>query len=390
MRFTPHAAAVVAGLCPLSAYADGLEINVQFLRQQTEAIATLSNLDPRPEDLAIRGAELATVDNATTGKFLNHAYSLTLHDVPVGGDVLAEAKAALATSDLLVTDVSADLLLQIADLPEAAGALILNATAEDTALRDGDCRANVLHTAPSMAMRTDALMQFFLFKRWPRLAMIEGTYPEDKAFAAALNRSAKKFGLEIGATKTWAFDADMRRNAAAEVPLFTQDLRDHDVLLVADEADDFGRYLPYNTWLPRPVAGSEGISPQVWAPVVEQWGAAQLHSRFEDLAHRNMAPEDYGAWAAVRSIGEAVTRTGKTDAASLRTYMLSADFELGGFKGSPQTFREWNGQMRQPIPLVTTRAVVMQAPLPGFLHQTNELDTLGVDAPESTCTAFKE
>jgi ABC transporter substrate binding protein (PQQ-dependent alcohol dehydrogenase system) len=103
-----------------------------------------------------------------------------------------------------------------------------------------------------------------------------------------------------------------------------------------------------------------------------------------------MAPEDYGAWAAVRSIGEAVTRTGKTDAASLRTYMLSADFELGGFKGSPQTFRSWNGQMRQPIPLVTTRAVVMQAPLPGFLHQTNELDTLGVDAPESTCTAFKD
>ena len=41
--------------------------------------------------------------------------------------------------------------------------------------------------------------------------------------------------------------------------MFTQDLRDHDVLLVADEVGDFGRYVLYNTWQPRPVAGSEGL-----------------------------------------------------------------------------------------------------------------------------------
>ncbi|SFQ58019.1 ABC transporter substrate-binding protein [Donghicola eburneus] len=390
MRFRTVAAVWLAGLIPLSGHAQGLDINVHFLREQIEEIATLSNLDPRPEDLSIQGAELAIKDNATTGKFLKHGYSLTLHDVPVGDDVVAAAKTALQTSDLLVTDVSSDLLLKIADLPEAENALILNATAEDSALRDEACRANVLHTAPSLAMRTDALMQYFLFKRWGKLAMIEGTYPQDTAYAEALRYSATKFGLKFGETKTWAFDADMRRNAAAEVPLFTQDLRDYDVLLIADEAEDFGRYVAYNTWLPRPVAGSEGISPQVWAPVVEQWGAAQLHSRFGELAGRSMEPEDYGAWAAIRSIGEAVTRTNAADAATLRSYMLSPDFALAGFKGTPQTFRDWNGQMRQPVPLVTSRAMVMQAPLPGFMHQTNELDTLGVDAPESSCTAFKE
>lgn len=390
MGFRSAAAAGLAWLIPMLGHAQDLEINVHFLREQTEEVATLSNLDPLPEDLALSGAELAIKDNATTGRFLKHGYSLTTHDVPVGEDVIAAAKAALQTSDLLVTDVSSDLLLQIADLPEAANALILNATAEDSALRDDACRANILHTAPSLAMRTDALMQYFLFKRWGKLAMIEGTYPQDIAYAEALRHSATKFGLKFSETKTWAFDADMRRNAAAEVPLFTQDLREYDVLLIADEAEDFGRYVAYNTWLPRPVAGSEGISPQVWAPVVEQWGAAQLHSRFEDLADRSMEPEDYGAWTAVRSIGEAVTRTGKSDAASLRNYMLSPDFALAGFKGTPQTFRSWNGQMRQPVPLVTSRAMVMQAPLPGFMHQTNELDTLGVDAPESSCTAFKE
>lgn len=390
MDFRTVAATALACLLPMFGHAQGLEIEVHFLREQTEEIATLSNLDSPPEDLAVRGAELAIDDNATTGRFLKHNYALVTHDVPVGDDVVAAAKAALGASDLLVTDVSADLLLQIADLPEAANALILNATAQDSTLRDDACRANVLHTAPSLAMRTDALMQYFLFKRWGRLAMIEGTYPQDIAYAEALRHSATKFGLEVGETKTWAFDADMRRNAAAEVPLFTQDLRDYDVLLIADEAEDFGRYVAYNTWLPRPVAGSEGISPQIWAPVVEQWGAAQLHSRFEERAHREMEPEDYSTWAAVRSIGEAVTRTNATDAASLRTYMLSESFALAGFKGTPQTFRSWNGQMRQAVPLVTERALVMQAPLPGFMHQTNELDTLGVDAPESSCTAFKE
>lgn len=272
MDFRTVAATALACLLPMFGHAQGLEIEVHFLREQTEEIATLSNLDSPPEDLAVRGAELAIDDNATTGRFLKHNYALVTHDVPVGDDVVAAAKAALGASDLLVTDVSADLLLQIADLPEAANALILNATAQDSTLRDDACRANVLHTAPSLAMRTDALMQYFLFKRWGRLAMIEGTYPQDIAYAEALRHSATKFGLEVGETKTWAFDADMRRNAAAEVPLFTQDLRDYDVLLIADEAEDFGRYVAYNTWLPRPVAGSEGISPQIWAPVVEQWG----------------------------------------------------------------------------------------------------------------------
>ena len=97
------------------------------------------------------------------------------------------------------------------------------------------------------------------------------------------------------------------------MPLFTQEFGDYDMLLVADELGDFGRYIPFNTWQARPVAGSEGLKPVAWSPVVEQWGAAQLQGRFEDLAGRDMRSEDYGAWAALRSLGEAVTRTGCAD-----------------------------------------------------------------------------
>ena len=365
-----------------------VEAVIGYLRQEVTPPPVLSNLDPIPEDEGIAGAQVALADNATTGRFLGQTYRLEVVSVPEGGDLAEAARALLAQTPLVVLDAPAALQLAVADLPEASGALLFNASAGDVALRAQECRANLLHTLPSDAMRADALMQFLLTKRWSDLALIRGTHPSDIAFAEALAASARKFGMKIGAQAEWAFDADMRRNASQEVPLFTQGLGRHDVLLVADEIGDWARYVLYNTWEPRPVAGSEGVVPVAWAPVVEQWGAAQLQNRFRDTAGREMRPKDYAAWAAVRSIGEAVTRTGSAEAATLRGYMLSDAFELAGFKGRPMSFRTWNGQMRQPIPLVHPRALVAQAPLEGFLHQRTELDTLGLDAPETACTAF--
>ena len=365
-------------------------VDVTHLRQEVASPPVLSNLDPEPEDLGIAGAELGTLDNATTGRFLGHDHALEVASVPPGGDLLAAAREALARTPLLVLDAPAADVLAVADLPEAQGALILNASAEDARLRGADCRANVLHAAPSLAMRTDALAQVLQAKRWDELVLVSGTRPRDVAYADALRASLAKFGLRLRAEKEWAFDADMRRNASQEVPLFTQDLPAHDVLLIADETQDFGRYVLYNGWTPRPVAGSEGLTAVAWAPVVEQWGAAQLQSRFHEHAGRDMAPRDYTAWAAIRAIGEAVTRTGSADPEVLRGFMLSDAFELAGFKGRPLSFRAWNGQLRQPIAIVHPRALVASAPLEGFLHERTELDTLGLDAPESDCAAFAE
>jgi ABC transporter substrate binding protein (PQQ-dependent alcohol dehydrogenase system) len=237
-------------------------------------------------------------------------------------------------------------------------------------------------------MLTDALAQFALSKKWTRLALISGAMEADKAYAGALEKSATKFGLEIVGRKTWEFNSDMRRNAAQEVPLFTQDFDDHELLIVADEIGDFARYIPFNTWLARPVAGTEGLVPSGWSATVEANGAAQLQSRFKKVFNRNMTSKDYAAWAAMRSIGEAVTRLSSADAAKVREYILSDAFELAGFKGSPLTYRQWNGQLRQPIPLTHSRALAALAPLEGFLHERNPLDTLGADMPESACTRF--
>ncbi len=382
------AAAVATCTLAIPARAE-VTLQVTYLAQHVELPPVLSNLDVPPDDLGLAGARLALKDNLTTGKFLKHNYALDEIQVEIGGDLLSAARQALAASPYLIIDAPAADLLAVADLPEAANALIFNASAPDDTLRDAECRANVLHTLPSRAMRADALMQFAQSRRWTDLAMITGGHDSDRTLAAALDRSARKFGMKITARKDWIFDADMRRNASQEVPLFTQDMGDYDLLLIADETNDFGRYLAYNTWLPRPVAGTEGLVPTAWSPVVEQWGAAQLQSRFSDLAGRDMAPRDYAAWAALRVLGEAVTRTNSAIPATLRDFILSDAFELAGFKGRTLSFRHWNGQLRQPIPLVTERAVVAQAPLPGFLHQRNEMDSLGIDAPESKCTAFQ-
>ncbi|MEM9341772.1 MAG: ABC transporter substrate-binding protein [Pseudomonadota bacterium] len=368
--------------------AQAQEVEIAYIKVEVDLPPTLSNLDPIPEDLGRAGADTALTDNATTGKFMGQDWSLTEHFVSLGDDPAEAAREALASTPYLVVDAPADALLAIADLPEAQDALIFNAGSGAPALRSSDCRANVLHTLPSTAMRTDALAQLFVQKRWSDLVLIAGPHPEDQAYAEAMEASLTKFGLDLQARKEWRFDADMRRNAAQEVPLFTQDFGDYDALIVADEFHDFGRYILYNTWRPRPIAGSEGLAAEAWGTSVEQWGAAQLQSRFEDAHDRRMQPRDYAAWAAVRAVGEAVTRTQSADLATIRDYLLGPDFELAGFKGRPLTFRTWNGQLRQPMPILHPRALVASAPLEGFLHQRTELDTLGLDEPEAGCTAF--
>ncbi len=367
-----------------------LDVVVGYLEQVVPAPPVLSNLDPIPEDQGLAGAKLGLADNNTTGKFLGQTYSLEGRVVQEDGDFLAAARELLGLTKTIVVNAPMEKLQEIAKLPEAKGAILFNASAADNQLRDDQCRANVFHTIPSRAMLADALAQFAVRKKWTKWVMIEGSRESDQAFARALERSAQKFQLNLLGKKTWAFDADMRRNAAAELPLFTQDFPEHDLLVVADEADDFARYMPYHTWIPRPIAGSEGLRPAAWSAAVEQHGAAQLQSRFRKLAKRAMRSIDYSSWIAVRAIGEVVTRTKSADPATLRSFMLSEKFDLAGFKGRKLTFRSWNGQLRQPIPLSHARAVVALAPIEGFLHQRNELDTLGLDEPESACTAFKE
>ena len=363
-----------------------LDIDILYLERQIDRPPTLSNLDAPPDDAGLQGARLGIQDNNTSGRFLKQHYELREVVVPPGADFLAKAKQVLAErpAPFIIVNAPAQDVLGLADLAEAKTALIFNSGASDIRLRDTDCRANVLHTLPSRAMLADALMQFLMKKRWTKIMLIEGPRAGDKLYAAAIRNAVKKFRARITVDKSWTFGADMRRSAAAEVPGFTQGV-DYDVAVVADEAGDFGQYILYNTWAPRPVAGSHGLMPLAWHEVVEQWGAVQLQNRFSELSGRPMRARDYAAWAGVRTVGEAVSRLNTGDAVKLGAYIRGPEIKLALFKGRALDFRSWNGQLRQPIPLVHKGALVVLTPLEGFLHQRSDLDTLGIDRPETTC-----
>lgn len=384
------ASVLCAAVAPaFAANPEPLTISLVYIERPAEHPPTLSNFDGIPDDQGLQGARLAVKDNNSTGKFLKQSYELSEMASATHDDAVAQAKSALdGGAKIAILNVPADDLLAIADLPEAADDVLFNAGAADVELRGEACRKNVLHTLPSRDMLSDALMQFLVKRQWTDVLQVTGHYPTDQAFGTALANSAKKFGVSIVEEKPWLADADIRRNAMAEVPVFTQS-DDYDVVVVADEEDQFGAFFQYNTWLPRPVMGSAGLMVSAWSPVMEQWAAIQLQDRFQQFAGRKMNSIDYAAWLAARTIGEAATRTKSGDIATLRNYILSDQFALDGFKGSRLSYRAWNGQLRQPIPLASEKALVTLAPLEGFLHQRTELDTLGLDEPEAKCTAME-
>ncbi|MDK8463032.1 ABC transporter substrate-binding protein [Marinobacter sp. SS13-12] len=369
-------------LAPAAAIA--VEVRIGYIQWVPDQGPVLSNVTPEPEDAGLRGAELGIADNNATGKFLDQMYAVESVIASDEEGALAALDGMLESGiDLLVTRVPADTLLAMARKADGK-ALLFNAGASDDSLRISECRPNLLHTIPSYAMLTDALAQWLNMRRWKDVFLITGPTEQDKAWADAFRRASKRFGLDIIADKPWTFDSDLRRTASKELPTFTQ-ASGYDAVVVADVRGDFGEYVPFNTWLPRPVVGTQGMGPEAWHRVVEAWGAAQLQNRFRELAGREMNSEDYAAWAAIRSIGTTVTGLGKAGHSNIREYLFSDDFQLAAFKGRKLTYRPWNGQLRQPIPLVHPQGLVATPPLEGFLHPDSELDTLGYDRPESDC-----
>ena len=360
-----------------------LQVRIGYLSYRPDPGPLLSNIIPEPADAGLQGAELAVVDSNSTGRFLKQAFTLasTHVDSPEALLLAAKAQHDQGLRLFVVNAPAASLRALSAALPDS---LLFNAGSPDDSRRSSQCLGNVLHSLPSRAMLADALAQFLVLRKWQRALLVVGQTEDDQAYAAALRRAVKRFGVQLVAEKTWRFDNDQRRSAQADMPLFTQ-TAEYDVVLVADERGDFGEYLPYQTWYPRPVAGTQGLTPTGWHKTVETFGAAQLQKRFEAQAGRWMNDRDFAAWMAVRSIASAVSKLRQAEPRALQQLLLSDQLPLDGFKGRKLSYRPWNGELRQPIPLVQPRALVSTSPQEGFLHPFNEMDSLGFDKPEVTC-----
>ncbi|WP_298936345.1 ABC transporter substrate-binding protein [uncultured Ruegeria sp.] len=380
--------------CVSAVSAVAIDVKAAVLRIDYPTLLPISRYDLKPDDLGFAGAVLGDEDNGTTGSFLGHTYE-TAH-LAVPPEQADDAMDQLLAEGVRLFVVLADApdVLRLTDKAAEAGALVFNASAPDVDLRDANCRRNLLHIAPSRAMNTDAVAQFAVWKKWGDWFLLAGSNPDDVKLADAYRRSATKFGANIAEDRTFEDTGGSRRTDSGHVlvqrqlPIDTQGARDHDVVIAADESDYFGRYLSYHLWTPRPVMGSGGLRPVTFHGAHEAWGATQYQTRFEELTGRYVRPEDYNVWLALRVIGEAVTRANTSDPDGVRDYAVSDEFELAAFKGQKVTFREWNGQLRQPILLYDGSITVSVSPQDGFLHQSSTLDTMGLDRAESKCTAF--
>ncbi|MBV9559380.1 MAG: ABC transporter substrate-binding protein [Bradyrhizobium sp.] len=370
--------------------AEPVEIGIGYLgRPGTKE--TLSLIEQPAANNGVAGAQLAIEDNNTTGKFLDQHFTLEEIHLKPNADAVQAATALVEHNGFIIADLPADELVKVADALRERGTLLLNAGATDDRLREEDCRASVVHVAPTRSMLADALGQYLVWKQWRRWLLVVGSHDADKLYADALRRAATRFGAKIVQERSFEDTGGARRTDSGvtliqrQMPVFTQQAPAYDVLVAADESEVFANYLPYRTWDPRPVAGSAGLVPTSWDASHDQWGAIQLQNRFVKLNSRRMTALDMQAWTATRMIGEAASRTNSGDARKISDFIRGPDFQIAAFKGKPLTLRDWNLQLRQPILLADGRMVVSVSPQEGFLHQFSELDTLGVDKPETKC-----
>jgi ABC transporter substrate binding protein (PQQ-dependent alcohol dehydrogenase system) len=391
IRFAVVALVIVLGLDLAARAQDTLDIKIGYLRR-AQRQETISLVQMPPPDNGVAGAQMAAKDNDTTGRFLNQRYSLVDLHLKVGDDpAMAVAELARQGIALIVVDLPADDLLKAAEAGKADRILFFNAAATDDRLRQKDCRANIVHTAPSRAMLADGLAQYLVWKKWVRWFLVVGSHERDKLFAAALTRAANRFGAKIVQQREFKDTGGARRTDSGvvqiqqQMPVFTQEAPSYDVLVVADESEVFANNLPYRTWDPRPVAGSAGLVPTSWDASNSLWGGIQMQDRFIAQFKRLMTALDMQAWTAVRMIGEAASRQNSADPKTILDFLKGPELALGAFKGQKLTLRDWDLQLRQPILLTDGRTIVSVSPQQGFLHQFSELDTLGYDRPETQC-----
>lgn len=303
---------------------------------------------------------------------------------PVADAAGARAAAAAAEKGgaaALVADLPA------AWLPGAADAVklpVLNVSAGADALRQSDCRRNLLHLAPSERMKADALAQALVSRRWSKVLLLTGTAPEDAPRIATVLASLQRYGLKVVASKPFKLSADPRERDLANPRLLTQAASgDYDVVWVVDGDGEFAAGLPYRTALPRPVVGDGGLAALAWSAKFERYGAPQVTRRLSKAVGRPMGAHDWPAWLAGKALVAAATAAPRGPQAAFHKAL--AEGELDGSKGVAMSFRAWDGQLRQPLLLATSDAVVDLAPAEGVLHPRNNLDTLGADAPEKLC-----
>ena len=382
-------ALLMTGMASLSAAAETKPLSIGYLEITNDARyeekRAYARIRVRPHNRPRPGAEMAIRDSRVLGRALKINFSLERAEGKTAAALVSTIeRMAAAGIDYFLIDADAAVITAVAVATAGRELLLFNISEPADVLRGARCRAHVMHTIPSHAMMTDALAQFLVARKWQDVLVLKGPEDEDAAYAAAFEASARRFGVRIDASLDFVLGNDPRQREKNNIALMTAEA-DYDAVFVADTEGEFGRYVPYQTYRPRPIIGTEGLTAEAWHWAWERHGAPQLNQRFEKLAKRRMTGTDWAAWVAVKAVVEAAVRTNSANFKTLRAYLRSDQMTLDAYKGTPSSFRPWDNQLRQPILLRTHNAIIKRAPLKGFLHPTENMDTLGYDQGDRKC-----
>ena len=267
----------------VSVYAQVLNVDILYLEQKIEKPPVLSNVIEEPKNLGLSGAQLAVIDSNKSSKFLNQNYNLITKISYDENELITAFEEFIKNKNsYVILNVEDELLKKLIANPLSKDVLLINAGSQSTDLRKDYCNKNLIHTIASNAMLYDGLVQFLVKRNFKNIFLISGKNPKDIQISEDIKRAVKKFGANIVKEKVWENNTDIRRRATDEFPVFTQ-AKDYDVIVVADYFGDFGESIYFNSWLPRPVAGTQGLTPVTWNKVIESNGAAQMQSRLKVL-----------------------------------------------------------------------------------------------------------
>jgi len=279
--------------------------------EQRRSYAGLALRDKKPP---VDGARIALRESRIRGRALGLHFELAEQELAPGagaGEAVRAAGPRAVLLDLPLDEVEA----VVAELGGRDDLILFNIRHPDDRLRAQGCAPALLHTLPSRAMLADALAQYLAAQGWRRTLVLAGADASSAATAAAFVRAAQKFGLRIVETRVFELTNDPRRRDRNNIALLTGGA-DHDVVFLADEIGEFGRYVPYATYAPRPVVGTEGLRPAT-QPALRAPGASAhagrglggmgggARRRRSDLAHpRNR----YRGVAGVHDLGGVLPR----------------------------------------------------------------------------------
>ncbi|WP_454737639.1 ABC transporter substrate-binding protein [Cupriavidus necator] len=382
-------ATATLALLPVSANAAEVRVAIVSVADDPryEARRLAQRYPGQPQGRALDGAQVAAAEARFALEAAGQSLKLDAHEARSEAEVgpTVATLARQGTRFILLDLPSAGVKAATASV-KPGEALLFNVSADDDELRGAGCSPVLLHTLPSLRMRSDALMQYLALRKWRRALLLSGPSAADAAQREALAKSARRFGIAWSAQRPFRLSNDPRERDQANLNLLTTGV-DYDVVVVADADGEFARGVPYATQLPRPVVGASGLGAQAWHWAWERNGGPQLNRRFVKVAGRPMTGYDWAAWVAVKAIAESVARQPKAGFARQAQALAAGTVVVDGFKGPPLSFRRWDRQLRQPMLLAHPDGVVNVAPVEGVLHPKNNLDTLGADEADTACRA---